>query len=269
MSVAATSPTGIMKVRRDAPSPVVALAIHAGHGLREELVPLSAPSEAERFYEEDPFTDWLLEPYPVAAWSEVSRFEVDLNRPEETAVYRDAGMCWGIVPWRAPLPEAVLERSRARHREAMALLDALVDEAVARFGVAVVLDFHSYNYQRTQRVPAWWEDLSKPVVNLGTRESPPRFRPLLDALLVELGGVRWQQRPITVGENVVFKGGYVHGRLQARHPDRVLCPSIELKKVFMDEQTGQLDREGFARLVGDVHSAIARALVDHLRPAAS
>jgi N-formylglutamate amidohydrolase len=264
MTIAATEPTGILRYRLDSPSPVIALAIHSGHALRDELVALSAPSEAERFYEEDPFTERLLAPWPIAAWTDVSRFEVDLNRPEETAVYLDAGMCWGIVPWRAPLPEEILARSRARHREAMALLDAWVDEAVARFGVAVVLDFHSYNYQRTTPVPAWWEDLGKPVINLGTRDTHPRFRPLLDELLAAFQTLRWQGRPITVGENVVFKGGYVHGRLQARHPDAVLCPSIELKKVFMDERTGRLDDAGFAGFAAEVNAAIAGALERHL-----
>jgi N-formylglutamate amidohydrolase len=228
--------------------------------MREELLPLSAPTEAIRLYEEDPYTERLLAPFPVAVWTDVSRFELDLNRPEETAVYLDACMCWGIVPWRAPLPPDVLERSREKHREAMACLDALVDEAVERFGKAVVLDLHSYNYQRQGPVPAWWEDLSKPAINLGTLDSHTRFRPLLDALLEEFARVRWGDRPVTVGENVVFKGGYVHRRLQARHPEKVVCPSIELKKIFMDEHTGELQEEAFAKLVTDVDDAILRAI---------
>ena len=228
--------------------------------MRDELLPSSAPTETIRLYEEDPYTERLLPPFPIAVWTDVSRFEVDLNRPEETAVYLDASMCWGIVPWRAPLAPDVLERSRARHREAMACLDALVDEAVARFGKAVVLDLHSYNYQRQGPVPAWWEDLSKPAINLGTLDAHARFRPLLDALLDELARVRWGDRTVTVGENVVFKGGYVHRRLQARHPDKVVCPSIELKKIFMDEHTGELQEEAFAKLVTEVDGAILRAI---------
>jgi N-formylglutamate amidohydrolase len=212
------------------------------------------------FYEEDPFTDRFLAPYATAVWTDVSRFEVDLNRPLETAVYLDAGMCWGIVPWKEPLPPDLLERSRQRHAEAMAFLDALADEAVEKFGTAVFLDLHSYNYQRQDYVPAWWEDLGKPVINLGTRDTHPRFRPLLDAMLEEFRTIRWDGRPITVGENVVFKGGYVHGRLQSRHPEHLVCPSIEFKKVFMDERTGELFEEPFARLVEDANAAIARAL---------
>lgn len=255
-----TSPTGILHFRKDADSPVLALAIHAGHELREEVRPLSAPSEMTRRYEEDPYTERLLAPFPIAVWTETSRFEVDLNRPEETCVYLSADMCWGIVPWRASLPAEVIERSRARHREAMAFLDQLVDEAVVRHGFAVVLDFHSYNYQREKPVPAWWEDLSKPCINLGTIESHARFRPLLDAMLEEFGKIEFAGRPVTVGENVIFKGGYVHKRLQARHPDKVVCPSIELKKIFMDEHSGELQEEAFARLAQDVDQAILRAL---------
>lgn len=255
-----TRPTGILCHRKDRSSPVIALAIHAGHGMREELRPYSAPPESIRLYEEDPFTDRLLEPFPIAVTTEVSRFEVDLNRPEETCVYLNAGMCWGIVPWREPLPPDLLERSRARHREAMAFLDALVDETVERCGQAVVLDLHSYNYQRDQPVPAWWEDLSKPCINLGTLSAHERFRPLLDRMMEEFGKVRYGGRLVTVGENVVFKGGYVHQRLQARHPDKVVCPSIELKKIFMDEKTGKLHEPAFAAYAKDVTGAIIQAL---------
>ena len=67
--------------------PVVAAAIHDGHRVREEVSKILALTDAERLREEDPFT---------AIWTEVaetriiglqSRFEVDLNRPREKAVY--------------------------------------------------------------------------------------------------------------------------------------------------------------------------------------
>ena len=40
----------------------------------------------------------------------------------------------------------------------------------------------------------------------------------------------------------------------------VLCPSLELKKIFMDEHTGELQEEAFTRLVQDVDDALLRAL---------
>ena len=67
--------------------PLVAAAVHNGHRVREAVAEHLALSEDERLREEDPFT---------AEWTQVaetrivgthSRFEVDLNRPREGAVY--------------------------------------------------------------------------------------------------------------------------------------------------------------------------------------
>jgi hypothetical protein len=39
--------------------PYIVTAIHAGHGVRDELLPLMSISEQERLFEEDPATDIL------------------------------------------------------------------------------------------------------------------------------------------------------------------------------------------------------------------
>ena len=74
-----------------------------------------ALSEAGRLREEDPFT---------AQWTGVaetqitalrSRFEVDLNRPRETAVYLKPEDAWGLEVWKTgPSPE-IVARSMAEY----------------------------------------------------------------------------------------------------------------------------------------------------------
>lgn len=68
-------------------SPLVAAAIHDGHEIRDEITNIIALSEAERLREEDPYT---------GKWTCItdnqiiglrSRFEIDLNRPRDKAVY--------------------------------------------------------------------------------------------------------------------------------------------------------------------------------------
>ena len=44
--------------------PVVAAAVHAGHGLRPEIAEAIVLDDAERFREEDPFTDRLAATVP-------------------------------------------------------------------------------------------------------------------------------------------------------------------------------------------------------------
>ena len=220
-------------------------------------------SDAARLTEEDPGTDRLLEAFPVAIWTEASRFEVDLNRERHACAYTTPDTCWGIQLYRdLPSPEA-LERSRRRHDEAWAALDLLVDEAVETFGFCVLADFHSYCYRRDDRDVRWWELVDRPVFNLGTCGSHPRFSALNAALLDALRPLQWQGRPVTVGENGVFGGGNIHKRQQRRHPGRVVVPSLELIKVFMDEHSGEFHEPDFTRLVEQT-SAAWTAVLDRL-----
>ena len=80
----------------DPDDPIIATAIHAGHEVRPGLMPSVALDDAVRLREEDPFTDrWL----PIAGNQialRQSRFEVDLNRPRDAAVYLDADAAWSL-----------------------------------------------------------------------------------------------------------------------------------------------------------------------------
>ena len=77
--------------------PVVATSVHAGHELRPEIAEPMVLDEAERFREEDPFTDRIAAVVPdrVLTTSR-SRFEADLNRPRREAIYRTPDDCWGL-----------------------------------------------------------------------------------------------------------------------------------------------------------------------------
>jgi N-formylglutamate deformylase len=262
MATHQSQPTGILRWRIDAPSPVLALAAHAGHAMREELQPWLHASERTRRVEEDPRIDRLLEPFPVALWTEASRFEIDLNRPRHAAVYLGPETCWGIQLWRELPPSHVLERSRRGHDEAWAAIDRLVDDAVERFGFCVLLDFHSYCWRRERELERWWDDPGRPFFNLGTCGAHPRFRALNQALLDALRPIRWQRRPVTVGENETVRGGSIHRRQQRRHPGRVVVPSLEIKKVFMDEHSGDFYEPGWTRLAEQTTAAWYRVLED-------
>ena len=68
--------------------PLVATAVHAGHAVRDNVFAQLALDDGERLREEDPFTDAWMEIAPIRVVALRSRFEVDLNRPREKAVYR-------------------------------------------------------------------------------------------------------------------------------------------------------------------------------------
>ena len=68
-------------------TPLIAAAIHHGHGVREEIAERLALTEDERLREEDPFTGEWTTITQTRLVGLRSRFEVDLNRPREKAVY--------------------------------------------------------------------------------------------------------------------------------------------------------------------------------------
>src|SRR2546423_929564 len=85
---------------------IVACAVHAGSEVRREVLPLMALRRRQRFLEEDPYTDQLAEAAATKVVVHRSRFEVDMNRSRDRAVYRSPGDAWGLTVWRGAPPGA-------------------------------------------------------------------------------------------------------------------------------------------------------------------
>lgn len=79
-------------IKIDEYTPFVGFAIHNGHQLRKDLIPKCALSDYERWYEEDPETYHFISSLPIVIAAKDSRYEYDLNRNPETAIYHEA---WG------------------------------------------------------------------------------------------------------------------------------------------------------------------------------
>ena len=94
--------------------PLVATAIHDGHAIRDELVGHLALGESDRLREEDPFTELWTHAARTRVVGLRSRFEVDLNRPRESAVYRTPVDAWGLQVWKGTLPDDVAARQNKR-----------------------------------------------------------------------------------------------------------------------------------------------------------
>jgi len=61
---------------------------------------------------------------------------------------------------------------------------------------------------------------------------------------------------LDVRENVRFKGGYLTQWVHERYPDRGCALAVELKKVYMDEWTGQPDDQHLRQLVSAFSGAV-------------
>ena len=92
-------------------SPVLVASIHDGHYMREELRNITALSEDERMREEDPYTGYMAEVSDNRTTSKVSRFETDLNRLRDKAIYKKPEDAWGLNLWKEQPTAAMLEDS--------------------------------------------------------------------------------------------------------------------------------------------------------------
>lgn len=103
--VQVTQPSWIL---REGNGPLVAVALHDGHDIGAEVSPLLAVSESDRTREEDPFTAMWTTVADTQIVVKRSRFEFDLNRPREQAVYLSLEDSWGLSVWHT-LPSKVRE----------------------------------------------------------------------------------------------------------------------------------------------------------------
>ena len=242
---------GPIVIVHEGDGPIIATAIHDGHGLREDCVGCMALDEATRLREEDPHTARIAARVPTRLVVTRSRFEVDLNRPRDKAVYACAEDAWGLDVWRdGPAPELV-QRSLAQYDEFYATLERVLRDRERRYGKFVVLDVHSYNHCR-DGVGCAADPEKNPEVNVGTGSvDRARWGTLVDNFMRELSA-----HGLDVRENVKFQGGHMSRWVHQTFPTTGVALALEFKKTFMNEWTGEVDD---AR-VDELASALASTL---------
>jgi hypothetical protein len=220
--------------------PLIATAIHDSHELRAEVAELVALSNADRFREEDPFTgEWtLIAPTSVVGLR--SRFEVDLNRPREKAVYVKPEDAWGLHVWASELPQDVIDRSLAQYDAFYEAMRKLYTDFSQKYGKFIVYDLHTYNHRRLGPDGPVADPDANPQVNIGTGTLADRARwaPVIDRLIFELRSFDFPGGKLDVRENVKFQGGNFARWAHSTFPDSVCDIAIEFKKFFKDEWTG-------------------------------
>ncbi|HEV7864656.1 MAG TPA: N-formylglutamate amidohydrolase [Acidimicrobiia bacterium] len=234
--------------------PIVTCAVHAGNEVRSEAQRHMAIRRRPRLVEEDPYTDQLADVAGTSVVVHRSRFEVDLNRARERAVYRAPGDAWGLTVWRSPLPPAVRQRSLRLYDRFYTDLAGVLTRAGAGGRPFVVLDLHSYNHRRggPDAPPARPE--GNPDINVGTGSlDRERWGGVVDRFSADLRTVDVAGRRLDVRENVRFRGGHLSRWIHATFPGQACCLAVEVKKFFMDEYSGEIDEAVWA----GVHDALA------------
>jgi N-formylglutamate deformylase len=237
--------------------PIFATATHAGHNIRGELLPLIALDEASRLREEDPYTDDLVKVVPGWIVMTRSRFEVDLNRDRDEAIYQSPEMAWDLHLWKAPLSDESIEHSLQEYDAFYQELETLLTKLADHFKRFVIFDIHSYNYRRDgpDRPPA--DPLLNPEVNVGTGTLDRQLCGcIVNRFIKDLREFDFLGRHLDVRENVKFKGRQLARWIHNKFPDTACVLCIEFKKFFMDEWTGKADEEQLKAIREALHSTI-------------
>ncbi len=245
--------------------PLVAAAIHNGHSVRAEVAKALALDETDRLREEDPFTGEWAELADTHIVILRSRFEVDVNRPRNKAVYLKPENAWGLQVWKTePSPE-VIARSLAEYDVFYGEARKIFLDMQQRFGRFVVLDLHTYNHRREGPEGPPADPGTHPEVNVGTGTMDRQhWAPVVDRFITDLRRAEFLGRLLDVRENIKFRGGHFPRWIHKTFPKSACCITLEVKKFFMDEWTGQPDRVQMEALSSALQSTIP-GIVEELR----
>lgn len=216
-------------IKIDAYVPFVCGAVHDGHQFRKSLWDNCLHTEHDRWYEEDPCTKEMVQTQPIVIAGRDSRFEYDLNRPPEEAVFDTA---WGKKLWRTPLSEQEKRESLQKHGNFFKVVHALISKLEEKFPKIIVFDMHSYNWKRWDReVPVW---------NLGTTNvDNDRFGDLIEAWRTKLEGMQFPNGIKSTSKiNDTFYGNGHFLKYITKNFKNTLVLATEISKIYCDEYTG-------------------------------
>ncbi|NNF76320.1 MAG: hypothetical protein HKN00_14135 [Flavobacteriaceae bacterium] len=225
-------------------------AVHDGHHFRKELWENCLHSGYDRWYEEDPETKNMVASHPILIAGCDSRFEYDLNRPPEEAVFETA---WGKQLWREPLSVDAKELSLAKHNNFYRVVDALIAKVESKFGVCIVYDMHSYNWKRWDReVPTW---------NLGTSNiDNQRFGEMVQLWQQSLAEMNLPNKIKSTSKiNDTFQGNGYFLKFITKNFNNTLVLATEIAKVYCNE----LDQIIYPEVVEAVANELKKRIPEH------
>ena len=235
-------------------SPIISCALYNGHLIRPEIADILALSEEEQLREENPYT---------AMWTTItdtriiglrSRFELDFNRPKETAIYSKPDDVQDMKIWKHPPGKDVLMELIKAHKTFYSDVYGILKNIEAQFGCFVVFDFQSYNHRRAGEAEPCAPQKQNPDINIGTNTMHIDYwNPLIDGFIEDLRSFDFMGNRLDIRKNIKFKGSYFTDWVNHSFPKTGCAIVVDVKKIFMDEWTGDLFPE--------VHESIRQALL--------
>jgi len=238
--------------------PYIAVAIHAGHHVRKELLPFMALDSGQRRFEEDTATDLMIKDLGNAVWALESRAVYDLNRPRDMALPLTPEKFWGTRVYKTqPTPE-MNQKSLDSYDSFYRFIKTCIASMLNRFGLCIVYDIHSYNISRQQAKGIE----SPPVFNLGTALlDKSKWGEAIELWLEQLRTISLPGMETSVAQNHVFYGKAEFCRQLCRMDDRILVLPTEVSKVYMDEKKGNI----FPDVILALKTGLKKAVLSHTK----
>ncbi|GGI57444.1 N-formylglutamate amidohydrolase [Winogradskyella haliclonae] len=228
-------------------------AVHDGHQFRKELWDNCLHTEYDRWYEEDPETKNMIVSHPIVIAGCDSRFEYDLNRAPNEAVFETA---WGKQLWKTPLPKAQKEKSQEKHASFYKVVEALISKLEDKFGVCVVYDMHSYNWQRWDREVPTWNLGTSNVDNERFGDSIESWRTILESIDLPNGIIQ------TAKINDTFQGNGYFLKFITNNFKNTLVLATEIAKVYCDEYNQVIYPEVVAAVENQLRDLLPKHAAD-------
>ncbi len=219
--------------------PFVCTAIHNGHDISADLLPAMAIDENVRLREEDPQTEYFTTIAQNRIICSQSRFECDLNRIREKAVYIKPEDAWGLKVRNELFNENHVDKALAYYDTFYRRVEMLFREMVQTHNKFFVYDIHSYNHHREGPKASFDDPQKNPEIIIGTSNMPESWLPLIDKVRSQLLNFDFNGRKLDVRVNVKFPGGNFSRWIHRTFPEHACSIAIEFKKIFMDEWTGE------------------------------
>lgn len=245
----ATAIDGSFSIKINRYLPYCCTAIHDGSNLRVDLRKKIALDEYNRWYEEDPFTGAFIASMPITLIGHDSRFEYDLNRSPETAIYKEA---WGKNVWKTPLTSKEIQVSKTKHSNYYKVTNALISKLEELFDGCVVYDIHSYNYER-------W-DRKVPLFNIGIENvDSKKYGNVIEHWKNELSNIEIDGVENLTAINDVFYGRGYNLEYITTNFKKTLVLATEVKKVYCNELTGA----AYPKIVKSLQEHLKHAIVNN------
>jgi N-formylglutamate amidohydrolase len=227
--------------------PVFGTSIHSGHYVRESIQKKMKISAQKRRYEEDPLTESFALLCDHALVCHNSRFEVDLNRQRDIAVYAKPTDAWGLEIWKEKLNQDEIDASLKSYDAFYQSMKMFFEKLFIKHDKVLLLDFHSYNQRDSSEFPD---------IDLGfTTVNQDKFLGIATAFQKSL---ELNSPQFSIGINKRFDdGGHWPEWVYANYKQNICTITVEFKKCFMDENTGIVDLEKLDQLKFAIGKAIS------------